>query len=119
MNISDNTYDGIVTRFCNETLNNWYYLFKITKCCGYSCLVIVPKYSLLEDLEKILELQLGKNTFINTFYISKINSKIYFRSMYRMTNIRELLQYIPLSYSVDECNKCVYQLYYDSECICV
>jgi hypothetical protein len=114
-----NTYEDIVSRFSTETLPNWYYLFKTTKCCGYSSLVIVPKYSMLHDLEKIFDLQMGDNTFINTFYISKDNKKVYFRSMSRMTNISKILPDITIAYDVNECNICVYQLYYDSECICV
>lgn len=113
-----NSYKGIVTSFCSQTIPNWYYLFRITKCCGFSCLVIVPKYSTLADLKKTINLQIGTH-YNTTYYISKNdNNPVYLSTLENTLVLGEYLQNIPMAYSIDECPLSVYQLYYDSECGC-
>ena len=118
MGDSDSSYEGIVKAFCKESIPNWYYLFRITKCCGYSSLVIVPKYSTVSDLKKIINLQHGPNVFLRIFFISTEPANIYLHTMHNTTPIRDLIRDIPVAYGVDECPLSVYQLYYEFECIC-
>ena len=87
----------------------------MSKCCGYSAIVLVPKYACLSDLCLMINMQFGQYTFNKTYY-SKDNVKTYLYTLHGDIPIRQLLPHLPLSYSVDDCQWCVYQLHYDTEC---
>ena len=87
----------------------------MTKCCGYSAIVLIPKYSCLSDLCSMINMQFGPYTFSKTYYVNN-NVKTYLYTLPGHITIRQLLSQLTLSYSVDQCQWCVYQLYYDTEC---
>jgi hypothetical protein len=111
----DSSYDRLVTNFCNQTIHNCYYILRMSKCCGYSAIVISPKYSCLRDLGQMIDLQFGPYTFGKTFYI-KDGVKTYLYTIHAEVLVRQLVSQLSQSYTVDDCRWSVYQLYYDSEC---
>ena len=96
----------------------------MTKCCGYSELIILPKYSKISDLLQLLELQMGLNIHNKTyFYDTKsdvdMHEKIYINTISHETPLSVVVKKLRFAYNVNECNHSVYQLYYDSGCECV
>ena len=113
-----------------NTIPNYNLLFRVTKCCGYSQLVTVPRNStymytqppLVSLLEQI-NLQMGEWTRGKVFYYPKISDTTS-SDPHRFIHTEDMLQ--PLSifalnnlqtaYSVNDCKYTVYQLYLKSEC---
>ena len=105
----------MVHNFCNQTIHNCYYIIRMSKCCGYSAIVIVPKYATIYDLANIIELQFGPGTFAKT-YFTHDNMKVYMGTLPIYELIKDLTRRLTMSYTLDECAFSVYQMYYESHC---
>ena len=122
-------------------------LFKVTKTCGYSQLVVVPKYSIndtddivnadLRTLYYQIGVQMGDWAIDKVYFYTKREiytdklcipgDKVYIEQIYTMSSVNQswavplasvALQEFTTAYSVDECKYTVYQLYIDSPCEC-
>lgn len=129
MSLISEDFKKMLDSYAN-TIPNYNLLFRITKGCGYSQLVTVPRNStymytqppLVSLLEQI-NLQMGECTRGKVFYYPKITDNASFNP-HRFIHNEDLLQ--PLStfalnnlqtaYSVDDCKYTVYQLYLESNC---
>jgi hypothetical protein len=109
-------YFQLLNDFCNVAVTNWYYLLRLTKCCGHSTLVIIPKYATLSDLQKMIDLQLGEDTFDHTHF-STSEYCVYLNTIDETITVTSIIFELPLAYTVEECPYAVYQLYYDSPCL--
>jgi len=110
------TYNSMLYRFCKYNIPNCYYIFRITKICDggvFSDLAIVPKYALIRDLKQMLNFQLGQDTFEETFFTDRTTGYHSFMKDVDLTKpIHTILPDITPAFSPDECDLCVYQLYY-------
>lgn len=111
----NNEYIHLVNNFCNQTIHNCYYIIRMSKCCGYSAIVIVPKYSNIKDLCDMIDIQFGPNTFNKTYFILNGNY-IYLDTISPMVYISQFISQLKMAYTLEECPWSVYQLYYHSEC---
>ena len=80
----------------------------------FSELAIVPKYAVVRDLKQMLNLQIGQDIFEETFFIDRKTEHHTFMKDETLTKpIHAILNDITIAFSPEECNLCVYQLYYD------
>lgn len=111
-------YTSLLFRFCKYNIPNCYYIFRITKLSDvgiFSDLVIVPKYAVVRDLKQILNLQIGQDTFEETFFSDRTTGYHIFMTDVDITKpLHTILSDITTSFTPEECNLCVYQLYYNS-----
>lgn len=124
-------YKNLLTSYANTIPNN-NILFRVTKCCGFSQLVTVPRNAschytgpILVNLLEQINLQIGEWTRNKVFYLLKEQNYDSFGNLQpRYIHQEDLLQplsnfslrNLPTAYSVDECIYTVYQLFLESEC---
>lgn len=118
-----NKYNHVMNEFI-KTIPNKYYMFVITKCCGFEELVIVLKSSTVGELQKTLIDSVGSMLYSHIYFKNKNNNNSEERLYFDNTNINTLqlvsdfIKNLALVYTVNECPYSVYQLYYDYECYC-
>lgn len=114
-NISD--YDKLLTDFCIHTIPNTYLTLKFIKGCGYSEILIVPKYYNIQDLIKLMVLQFGGWMVDTVYYMNMNQERIYIHELPGDMLIKDLLRNLKWAYSVDACIHNVHILYY-GKCEC-
>jgi hypothetical protein len=118
-----NKYNLVMNEFI-KTIPDKYYMFVITKCCGFEELVIVLKSSTVGELQKTLIDSVGSMLYRHIYFKNKNNNDSEERLYFDNTNINTLqlvsdfIKNLRLVYTIDECPYSVYQLYYDYECFC-
>ena len=128
-----------------RTIPNNNLLFRVTKSCGYSQLITVPKHYWHDrdvDIQLLYDqigLQMGPWAQDKVYFHSKIEIHKCFNNLHtdywfpleEKTYIKYVCSIpyhcnlqsfatraLPTAYTVDECQYTVYQLYIDSECHC-
>jgi len=114
---SINEYDQLLTDFCLRTIPNTYFGLKLIKGCGYSEILIAPKYYTIRDLLKLISAQFGSWTDNTVYYMDVNNKKVYINELSHHTPIRDLIRNLKWAYSVDSCIHNVHILYY-GKCEC-
>ena len=59
-----------------ESINNFMYIFEITKCCGYSTFITIYKDETLIDLYKKIVLHFGGIEIDGLYYIANVKADI-------------------------------------------
>ena len=118
--ISPPEYNQLLLQsFCTQTIPNVYIIFKLTKCCGYSEVVILPKYSNMVDMNTLLVHQFGNIMHNKTYYYNPVlpDEKIYLHTLPDTLRISQFIRRLSWAYEINESSHSVFQLYYDSDCI--
>jgi hypothetical protein len=126
-------FSDLLMQYAN-TLPGKNLLFRVSKKCGYSQLIALPRMQFsnqitVSDLLHTIEEQMGdytvgkiyyypKSPLTDSFLPSATTSPIY---LTHSTAMREplaqfALMNLPTAYSVDQCKYAVYQLYIDTDC---
>lgn len=118
-----NKYNRLMNEFV-KTIPEKYYMFVITKCCGFQELVIVLKTSTVDELQRTLIDSVGSMLYNHIYFKNKNNNipeeRLYFnnKNINTLQLVSDFIKNLPLVYTIDECPYSVYQLYYDYECYC-
>ena len=116
-------YNFVMNQFVRTIPDN-YYMFVITKCCGFQELVIVLKTSNVGDLQRTLIGSVGSVLYKHIYFKNKNNNDPDERFHLNNTNtntlqlVSDFIKNLTLVYTIDECPYPIYQLYYDYECCC-
>jgi hypothetical protein len=123
----------------SKTVPDHNLLFRVTKSCGYSQLVVVSKYDIskfgshIALLQHQIGLHMGNWARDKVYFYAKTDTpfpsaektyvwQIYHPDIYRNDIPDKLPEFarhvLPTAYTVDECRYPVYQLYIDSPCEC-
>jgi hypothetical protein len=123
----------------SKTVPDHNMLFRVTKSCGYSQLVVVSKYDInklgshVALLQHQIGLQMGDWARDKVYFYAKTDTpfpsaektyvwQIYHPDIYRNDIPEELpefaLRVLPTAYTTKECRYTVYQLYIDTPCEC-
>jgi len=112
-------YDNLLKEFCLHTIPNTYWVLKCIKGCGYSEIVIVPKYYNISELQKLMNIQFGMWMSDTVYYINSNNEKVFIHELPPDMFIKDLLRNLQWAYYVNECVHNVHILYYGKcECEC-
>ena len=110
-------YDHLLNEFCLRTIPNTYFVLKLIKGCGYSEILIAPKYYTICDLLKLINVQFGSWMDNTVFYIDVNNTKVFIHELSPNMLIRDLIRNLNWAYTVDACIHNVHILYY-GKCEC-
>lgn len=112
MNTASDEYEFLVKEFCLRTIQNTYYVLKLVKGCGYSEILIVPKYYQVHDLLKLIVSQFGTWMISTVYFINKNNEKIFINNLPPDMLVKDLWYNLKWAYSVEDCIHNVRLLYY-------
>jgi hypothetical protein len=119
--MSVNNYNTLLNQFVN-TIPNKYYMFVVTKCCGYQEMVIVLKNAKIKDLQQTFLETVGKVLYDTVYFKNKnynnSEEKFYLKYQPALQHVSDFIRNLSIVYTVDECPYSVYQLYYDVNCCC-
>ena len=114
-----NEYDELLKQFVLHTIPNNYIILKFVKGCGYSEILILPKYANIRDLLQLSMVQFGEWIRNTMYYTNNENEKIYIHTLSEDMLIRDLLRNLKWAYSINDCIHNVHMLYYgDCKCVC-
>lgn len=122
-------FPDLLQQYAN-TLPSKQLLFRVSKPCGYSQLIMLPRMDTsnqitVSDLLQTIEQEMGSYTVGKIYFYPKVStstsatvSPIY---LTHQTAIRDplaqfALTHLPTAYSIDDCKYAVYQLYVDMNC---
>ena len=113
-------YEQLLSEFCVRIIPNTYYILKFMKGCGYSEIVIVPKYYTITDLVKLLREQFGTWMENTIYYIDVNNQPVFIHKLQQDMRIKDLIRNLKWAYPIDECIHNVHILYYGQcSCTCI
>ncbi len=112
-----NEYNELLKQLCLQTIPNNYIILKFLKGCGYSEILIIPKYSNIGDLLQLALVQFGEWMLDTIYYLNNENEKIYINQLPRAMLVRDLLRNLKWAYAIDECIHNVHILRYGA-CEC-
>lgn len=112
-----NEYDALLKQLCLNTIPNHYIILKFLKGCGYSEILIIPKYSNISDLLQLAVVQFGEWMHNTIYYVNSQNVKTYINQLPKDMLVSDLLRNLKWAYAIDECIHNVHILWY-GECEC-
>jgi hypothetical protein len=118
-------FHDLLDRYANTIPSN-HLLFRVSKPCGYSQLVVIPRdnNATVNDLCEGIRKEMGEYTTGRVIFYKKHEHQIaidferdwWYLHIFRDDALAKLaVERIPLAYSIEDCRYAVYQLYLDME----
>jgi hypothetical protein len=123
-------FPDLLQQYAN-TLTSKKIMFRVSKPCGYSQLIMLPRMETsnqvnVSDLLNTIHNEMGSYTDGKIYFYPKISTSLAAATtppffLIHQTAIREplakfALTHIPTAYSIEDCKYAVYQLYIDTQC---